>query len=218
MSANFEESKHPRDGDGKFAIKDGSEPSQDVATKAYSDREIPDGWFVHGRASQNHLREDYAVQMTRRWEVAEQYSGKNKNKPGSMWMVKPKSDAKILDMGDNSQVEELATQLKADFEDGNLAQYPDIEEIVANNAEDESSWEQLVSELNPPDIVDSAGFFDVPGFTGWLLHEKGYGFVLTNDGAVCLDTEQCHVRMVDAEQSDSDIDDAVKQLTTRKPM
>jgi hypothetical protein len=119
-----------------------------------------------------------------------------------MWMIKPKQDAKILDLNDESQVDAITDLLKSDFDEGKLAQYTDLEDLVSQHVNDVDLWEKFKNEINPSDIVDSAGMFDVPGFTGWLLHSHNFGFVLTNDGAVCLDTEQCHVGKVDYSKID----------------
>jgi hypothetical protein len=138
------------------------------------------------------------VQLTQDWNIARQYSGFDNGKTnGSMWMIKPQDGAKVVDFSDSAQCDELAQKLLEDNENGKLGLYPGLEDIVNRDMAEYGSLDNFKEGMNPSDIVDSAQMFDVPDFTGWLLHEHGIGFAKTEDGAVCLDPEQCHIGQVD---------------------
>ena len=51
----------------------------------YNRRKIPKGWFVHGRAGRQDLETGRVIQMTRSWDVVDQYAGDQ----GSKWLLKP---------------------------------------------------------------------------------------------------------------------------------
>lgn len=200
----WNEADHPRgqpENKGEFVSKG---EQSNLADEAYEKRIVPDGWYVHGRSGREELRQDYAVQMTQRWQVAEQYSGRDKGKTGSMWMIRPKDNANVLDFTDLSVSLEWGKKAIESYENGALWEYGEFADIVANVMSEygDGAAEKLGEEMNPHDIVNSAQLYDVPAFTGWLLHENGIGFVKTEDGAVCLDTEQCHVLKVSSPKGD----------------
>lgn len=208
----LKKSLSPRDGDGDGLIDDGKpterptessgQVSEDFATHCYLARVVPDGWYVHGRAERQSLREDYSVQLTRRWEIAEQYSGfSNGKENGSMWMIKPRSNAKVVDFSNSDVSNEWAKKAIDAHQNDLLLQYSDFDDVVSDvirqHGVGDEGVEALAAEMNPIDIVESARLFDVPGFTGWLLHENYVDLCITEDGGVCLNTENCYVRRVD---------------------
>lgn len=63
----------------------------------YKKRIIPDGWYVHGRSNKQELNKEYVTQLSKDWDVAEQYAGKE----GSIWLIKPSSKSIVFDATKN---------------------------------------------------------------------------------------------------------------------
>jgi hypothetical protein len=154
--------------------------TEEQAEKHYENGEIPDGYYIHGRANRADLDTGHAVQATQRTDVAEQYAGKN----GSVHYLKPKAGAKVLDMTDAGEREKLAGKLWKDYEQGNAP--PDFDKFVSREGEG-GAKSMLEKELNPSNIVDSAGFFDNSAYNSWISEKTGASWIKTQDGAIVLD-------------------------------
>lgn len=160
-----------------------------LANEWYAKRQVPDGWYVHGRADRNDLNTGNVIQMTKDWEVTEQYAGKR----GSMWMIRVSEGANVLDFNDSEITRKVAEKLIKEHQEGVMS-YAGLEAIIKDfidaNGSDDEAIEKLADELNPKDIVDSAGFFDDKDFPKWLWDTYEPAMAITEDGAVVIDVEQ----------------------------
>lgn len=144
---------------------------QQILKDAWSRREVPDGWFVHGRGGRQDLETGNVIQTTTNPSIAEQYAGR---RGGSVWMLKPSDDAKVLDLTDEATVASTVAKLRKARDDGSLS--PALDDIVDN-----ASDEELASSIAPRDIVNSAELFDDRDFVSWLWESEGVQFVRTPD-------------------------------------
>lgn len=175
--------------DFRYSRPDYPEGSQQWANEAYANQEIPDGWYVHGRANGDALRNDAVIQLTARWDVAKQYGGSN---TGSIWLIKPKEDSAILDFSTQGtpDIEQVAHKAWEDFQDGSLPFGEDVTASLGESPTEDAFKESLKNLLAPANIVDTAGFFDAePAWINWLWENFESGFIVTPDGAVALDPE-----------------------------
>lgn len=171
-------------GDGVMASKRAAEGSQEWARQADKNNTIPDGWYVHGRAGRQDLNTGSVIQLTKSWETADSYSGKN----GSRWLIRPSKDAVIFDLSDqySPDMEKVVEAALSDYEKGELPFLADIEGVT-NGDIDESDVENAVREsFAPEDIVNSAQAYDNGSWSEWLQNRLGVDFVKTPDGAVSI--------------------------------
>lgn len=167
------------------AVEKLQEPVKKIAKQLYASRIVPEGWYVHGRAGRNDLDTGRVIQLTKNWDVADQYAGKN----GSRWLIKPNPDD-IIDMTDEKVSNEIAEKFFEDFKNGNLSPSNDeIASLVLRNAGDdiERAKSILVEEMNPLNIVESAGAWDTPEFPNWISETTGKTFAKTRNGAIAID-------------------------------
>ncbi|MFA4944866.1 MAG: hypothetical protein WC789_09230 [Lentisphaeria bacterium] len=159
-----------------------------LATESYRKDEVPDGWYVHGRGGHQQLGE-YVTQLTRNWNVAEQY-GRN----GSMWLIRPRTGAKVLDADDVALVDAVWKKLNADYDAGRIVG-AELERLVRDYREhDDGGRAAFQEEVSPKNIVGSAELYDMNDFAYWLYDSMGYQFVRGQSGSrnawgVVLDKE-----------------------------
>lgn len=156
----------------------------------YKKRIIPDGWYVHGRGNKQELNKEYVTQLSKDWDVAEQYAGKE----GSIWLIKPSSKSIVFDATKNINLKKIKDKIIELYENGNLnveivrliEQFGDDEEIINNTINN------LIEEINPIDIVNSAGVWDNTDFVEWWINTFNYDFIITNNGAIVIDIENVY--------------------------
>lgn len=180
--------------EGAGDSESGTQKQSQVATESlanewYAKRQVPDGWYVHGRADRDDLNTGNVIQMTKDWGVTEQYAGKR----GSMWMIRASDNATVLDFNDDEITRKIAEKLIKEHENGVMS-YAGLESTIGYfidaNGSDDDAIEKLAEELNPVDIVNSAGFFDDQDFPKWLWDNYEPAMAITADGAVVIDVTQ----------------------------
>jgi hypothetical protein len=162
--------------------------SPKMAKEYYDSNIIPDGWFVHGRSGRQDLNTGHVVQFSKDWGVADQYAGKS----GSKWMASPKNEADVFDATDQEETSKTASMLIKDFEEDSKLLSPNVKNIIKNllsNTSREDAISQIANEMNPSNIVDSAGFWDAEesSLMNWFYDRTGKGFIITKNGAVAID-------------------------------
>lgn len=152
---------------------------------AYSNNDpLPEGWYVHGRASQQKLRDDAVIQATRDYNVMEHYGRLSSKKPGSGWAIRADPSAKVMDFGtiETSDMRSLGAAALLDMRDG---LFPlSLEDFRGVSPRD--IGRTVRSEFSPDDIVNSAQAFDNTDWVNWLYDRFGADFVMTPDGAVAM--------------------------------
>lgn len=162
--------------------------------------DLPPGVWVHGRAGRGDLNTGTVIQSTKNWETASRYSGKN----GSIWLLRVKKGEKILDARDEGVRKKLAQALADDWKSGSL--HPGLDDMLErlkDNGEEDPA-EKLLEELNPDDIVDSAGLHDSPEFTEWLGEKfsQDVAAVRTEDGLVVYNPDLMETQKVEADDAE----------------
>lgn len=154
------------------------------------------GWYLHGRNASSELLPDmmkHEIYVSKETTVADYYAGKR----GSIWAIKPKENAKILDATDDKQIDRIIKKLKDEYENGgdldnyNLRQ--EIKDSIRDGGE-AATWKGVRESLQPRDIVDSEGYYGHPDFMAWLGDNFGYDFVITNRGGVVYNPEAVHFK------------------------
>src|SRR5690606_20254480 len=107
---------------------------------------------------QDTLDTNFHLLLSHDLEVAESYG-----KGGSVWMIRPRPDAKILDFSDGSDLDRVASAFADDFESDSLP--GSIKSDILSSFDEESlpreKIEQIArDEFAPEDIVDTARAFD----------------------------------------------------------
>lgn len=164
--------------------------SPEWASYWYEERDVPEGWYVHGRAGRKDLNTGSVIQLTKDWDIADQYAGKS----GSKWLIRPKDSAKIFDMTDHDVLKMVVDRFMSDYEDGNLPS--SLDDFVNSDYSDEENRDRISSSFNPDDIVSSAEAYDVPAAASWIYGTFGAEFIITNDGAVVIDIDSVESVMV----------------------
>ena len=145
------------------------------AIQLYENREIPEGWYVHGREGRQDLETGTAIQLTKNWDIADQYAGKK----GSKWLVKPSEDAVILDATNEQDIQKIIDQAIKDDQEGVLP-FSDTIEIAYGVERGELTEEQIAEFVRdsfaPANIVDSAEAYDMPEAVEWLYNKMGVIF------------------------------------------
>lgn len=112
-----------------------------------------------------------------------------------------------MDMRDESTLDEIRQALYEAVENDDLppsynsSDYQDDDWNV-----DKAKVEELVQCFNPVDIVDSAGSYDDREMVGWLYERFEPDMVITNDGAVVIDTSLSNMETVKVWDFDEDGD------------
>lgn len=147
--------------------------------------EVPEGWYVHGRKGRQDLNTNNVIQMTRDWDVADQYAKKD----GSQWLIRPAKDATVLDLSSKSSkdMDRVVERAIRDFENGDLDFIEWIEASIGRDATAGDVENAVRESFAPGDIVNSAEAYDNWEFAGWLVDRFGVDFVETPDGAVAMD-------------------------------
>ena len=171
----------------EVAPKVGVDATKVDAWDAYENRVIPDGWYVHGRASRQDLETGQVIQMTKDWDVADQYAHKN----GSKWMIRPSEDATVLDLSSRStpDMDRVVAAAIDDFENGDRDFsdiVSDIEGSLGREATTSDVEKAIRDSFSPDDIVNSAQAYDNWTWAGWLTTRLGVDFVHVPDGAVAM--------------------------------
>lgn len=206
-------------GEAEAAMSDAynQDPAGDVegsaqwAYEAYQSGVVPDGWYVHGRQGRKDLNTGGVLQLTRDWDVADQYSGQ----PGSSkWLIRPKSEANTLDLS-GSQTADMDRVVDAalrDFDRNRLPWLDDLEAAIDREAEASDVEDAVRDNFAPDNIVDSAKAYDSQSMSEWLAETFDYpAFVETPDGAVVFSREGIDAVMVPNEPTPSDTPDAYNQ-------
>lgn len=169
--------------------------SPEWALKQYENDTIPDGWYVHGRKDGNSLDTGYETQLSQSWDVAESYSGKN----GSMWMIKPKNEAKVLSFydKDSADMDKVVSEALKQFRDGRFPN--EIQDSIYPSGDElsEDDIENAVREnFAPEDIVSSAAGYDETNWANWFVETFEPDFVHTPDGAIAFNRDMVQSIMV----------------------
>jgi hypothetical protein len=191
----FNENHDPENGQfaagegGGSGSNGGGKVSSSEAAKYYENREIPEGYYVHGRSGDQELSNENVIQLTQDWDVADQYSDED----GSKWLMKPKSESDILDYSspDTNDMDDLVSKAVEDYGKGNLPFAGDIEAslgVERGELSDDELEEEIRNNFAPEDIVNSAAAYDNVDWVNWLYEKTDRGFIKTpNGGAVALD-------------------------------
>jgi hypothetical protein len=155
----------------------------------YEEYTVPNNWWVHGRKGSQILNNDYPTECTKKWKIAEQYSGNN----GSMWMITYKNKSSIIDVTNTTTQNKIYKQFIDDYDDNNLnyGDLYDIEKYERIEYNEVERKKRFIESLNPHDIVDSAGFWDNMDFITWFYDRFTKGFIITHDGVVVIDLDSC---------------------------
>jgi len=97
--------------------------------------------FIHGSSS-GEIADWHVIQMTKRPDVAEQYSGKN----GRIFLIEKKNETKNL--------------TDADIEEFARYEYKRNPSVLYGDFDEEEFVEEMVKAFNPDDIVNSADAYD----------------------------------------------------------
>lgn len=191
-------------------VSDGSNIAQEGTPKwaadAYLRDEVPDGWYVHGRGGRQDLNTGNVIQMTRSWEVADQYARDR----GSRWIIRPSSDAIVLDLSGQhtSDMDRVVAAALDDFETGAHdfgAVVGDIESSIGRDADTADIEAAIRSSFSPENIVNSAEAYDNWSWAGWLADALGVDFVHVKGGAVAIGDYAVDAVKVPADPNDPNI-------------
>lgn len=171
-----------------------------IAQDSYNNGIIPEGWYVHGnnRSKTELYNDGHVIQMTKEWDVAKQYG---RGKGGSIWMIKPGDDAEIFDSTNKKNRDEIGREFIKDYQNGNLPpnleyyihlilQYEKEGNLIEKPIESitQDDIDTLTKDLNPPNIVTSAGWWDNPELVNWFTDKHPeIDFIVTDDGAATWD-------------------------------
>jgi hypothetical protein len=146
---------------------------------------LPENVYVHGRALRQDLETNNVLFVSKSWNVAEQYAGSN----GSIWLITLLPETSILDANDESQCISVIEALIEDYKDDILS--PDLDYLFRQNSRD-----ALIDDLNPEDIVERGGLYDIRDFCYWIYERFAYDFVKTNNGGVVFNREGVQVKKI----------------------
>jgi len=166
---------------------------QAEAWKDKIEADVKDGWYIHGRRGTDDLLSEFKkheIFVSKEADVAEDYAG---NK-GSIWQLRPKKTANILDATDDIQRTEVVDRLKEQYESGDLnnGAYTKLSQEIDDEIEsygEGKAWERISESLNPKDIVEDEGFYSDTDFVNWLYENFEYDFVSTNRGGVAYNPD-----------------------------
>ena len=166
----------------------GEESKKKDATYFWKKRTIPEGSYVHGGSS-DILNVGHVLFGSKSWEIAEAYKHQHN---GALWMFTINKGTKLFDVGLSSNLRSLRKKLWDDYHKGKLDMYSDLSSYL----DYVDTPEELDDSLNPEDIVDSAGFWDVPSFVEWFYDTYEKDAVVTDDGIVVINPEKMDVSKV----------------------
>lgn len=191
--------------------------------------DIPDGWYVHGRARSEKLTDGWPIQMTRSVDIASGYAGNS----GSVWMIKPKAGSVVADFSssDSADMDKFISNLRAVYADqmesGEGQVYDLVSELNTGEEIDFEKFEEYVrDEFTPAKIVDSAQAFDNDMWINLLQYFNGTrngwpDFVVVPSGAVVMpgmysETENVSLTKLSNESSASAGSDVLYQSQDKK--
>lgn len=193
------------------------EGSAQWAYEAYQSGVVPDGWYVHGRAGRGDLNTNNVLQLTKSWDVADQYAGRT----GSKWLIRPTGDASELDLSDSdtTDMDRVVSAALDDFDRGRLSWLDDLEGALGRDADESDVEDAVRSEFAPDDIVDTAKAYDNQAMSEWLAYRFDYpSFVKTPDGAVVFSREGIESVRVPNEPPASASSDASPKFSRSAPL
>jgi hypothetical protein len=131
--------------------------------------------YYHGRAGSQDLRDDVVIQWSESLDTAKQYAGKN----GSIW--------KLGNTQGFLNANEAINLVRKELDSGSRPKWFD----EFSQEKYETDPEGVLEEINPKNIVDSAGWWDDPAFVFWFIdtfdmQDKG---VILHDGVVTFSPE-----------------------------
>lgn len=115
--------------------------------------------------------------------MSDQYAGKK----GSVWFIKPTEKATVFDFTDEGTRDRVAQRAFKDYEAGRNTP-PEIDGLFEEYGQD-AGIEKLKGELDLPDIVDTAGWFDNNSFNTWLYDAFEVDFVTVSSGAIVVNPD-----------------------------
>lgn len=123
------------------------------------------------------------IQLSQKADVAEQYAGKN----GTQWEVSASDKTKVLDTRNSEELNKLKSDLFDDYESGKLDL--SFDELIEQNGKPKAkeTISKLIDEMNPDEIVTSAGAWDNPDIAAWIYDRYGFDMVKTKNGAIVID-------------------------------
>lgn len=159
-----------------FNQQEDIEGSTRWAIEAYKKNAVPDGWFVHGRNNSKSLTTGNVIQATKSLDVADSYAGKS----GSVWFLRPKSTAKLLDFSsaDSPDLDEIIELLQKDIDRG----------LGPSGLSDDNA-ESYRASFSPENLVNSAGAFDDIELVQWLINRADADVVIVDGGAIALNVD-----------------------------
>lgn len=164
------------------------------ADELYAAREIPEGFYVHGRNGRQDLDTGDVIQLSRDWDIADQYAGRN----GSKWLISPAENGNVLDLSSTNtkDMDEVISQAIKAWEKDSLPFLDDIEGSIGREATADDIADAVRSQFAPDDIVDSARAYDADNWKEWLGEIFDYPFVHTPDGGVVFDRANAVIKRV----------------------
>lgn len=155
---------------------------------AFDAGQVPDGWYVHGRAKAGDLDTGHVIQATRDPDVALRYAGEN---GGSVWALQP-GEGRAMDFTSINTPDARALGARAlrDFRSGEAPMIVDDAISALGTKQPRVLSENIRSSFAPDDIVNSAQAFDNPDYVRWLENRFSPDFVHTPDGAVAINPDQ----------------------------
>lgn len=163
-------------------------------------KDVDEGWFVHGRAGTKDLMSEFKkheIFVSKEPEIADFYAGDK----GSIWQLKPKQNAKMLDASNDGDINNIVAKLFRDYNRGNL-EY-DLSQMIENDVKEygaKKAFQRFKEILNPKDIVEDEGLYSNTDFVNWLYENFGYDFVKTNRGGVAYNPDAFDIRSVSREK------------------
>ena len=158
-----------------------------MARRQFLADEPPADYFVHGRTRRTGLETGTVIQATQAWSVARRHAGAD----GTVWALRPREDAKVVDLRDETVRAGIAERLVADAEAGRLsaAAEADVMRAVRMYGR-EGAAERFADELNPRDIVDTAGFHDNEALTEWFSESYAPDAARTDNGLIAYNLDR----------------------------
>jgi hypothetical protein len=144
---------------------------------------LPDPWYLHGRAARGDLDTGNVLQMTRDYNVAEQYAGRN----GSIWAIRPSERSRVLDFEsiETPDARRVGAAALRDYRAGKLPFADDLSWMGPRPSGRDLSID-IRNQFSPDRIVDSAQAFDNPTWLEWLYGRFEPDLVRVPNGAVAF--------------------------------
>jgi hypothetical protein len=172
--------------------------------------DVAEGWYVHGRRNSDDLMSEFSkheIYVSSEANVADMYSGRK----GSIWQIRPKNEAKILDANDDNTVDNVVGKLFRDYNRGDLdSSLRDIIDLTVEQYGRKEAFAKIKETLQPKDIVEDEGLYSDTAFFNWLYENYGFDFVKANRGGLAINPEMVDIRKVFS-KSGGVIDDLTKK-------